>query len=200
MIERYSRNEMARIWAEDNRLKIMLRVEEAFLEVLAAEKAIPAEEMKVLKSAMHRGLHERVKELEAQEKKLAAEYEQLEQGIYLCEVFIKTKVNMLTDKINDKFQNVRFRLFIEQQNGGVKEDCEVMIPAEGGRMVPYVFSNNAARINAGLEIIDALSTHWGITMPVFVDNAESVTRLLNMNTQVIRLVVSEADKTLRLEV
>ena len=142
---------------------------------------------------------ERIKELEAQEKKLAAEYEQLEQGIYLCEVFIKTKVNMLTDKINDKFQSVRFRLFVEQQNGGVKEDCEVMIPAEGGRMVPYVFSNNAARINAGLEIIDALSAHWGITMPVFVDNAESVTRLQSMNTQVIRLVVSEADKRLRME-
>lgn len=143
---------------------------------------------------------ERIKELEAQEKKLAAEYEQLEQGIYLCEVFIKTKVNMLTDKINDKFQSVRFRLFVEQQNGGIKEDCEVMIPAEGGRMVPYVFSNNAARINAGLEIIDALSAHWGITMPVFVDNAESVTRLLDMSTQVIRLVVSKADKKLRLEV
>ncbi|HEY5576240.1 MAG TPA: AAA family ATPase [Clostridiaceae bacterium] len=143
---------------------------------------------------------ERIKELEAQEKKLAAEYEQLEQGIYLCEVFIKTKVNMLTEKINDKFQNVRFRLFVEQQNGGVKEDCEVMIPAEGGRMVPFVFSNNAARINAGLEIIEALSLHWGITMPVFVDNAESVTKLLKMNTQVIRLVVSEADSKLRLEI
>jgi DNA repair exonuclease SbcCD ATPase subunit len=143
---------------------------------------------------------ERIKELEAQEKKLAMEYEQLEQGIYLCEVFIKTKVNMLTDKINDKFQNVRFRLFVEQQNGGVKEDCEVMIPAEGGRMVPFTFANNAARINAGLEIIGALSAHWGITMPVFVDNAESVTRLLDMSTQVIRLVVSEADKKLRLEV
>jgi DNA repair exonuclease SbcCD ATPase subunit len=142
---------------------------------------------------------ERIKELETQEKMLAKEYELLEQGIYLCEVFIKTKVNMLTYKINDKFKNVRFRLFVEQLNGGVKEDCEVMIPAEGDRMVPFVFSNNAARINAGLEIIDALSAHWGITMPVFVDYAESVTKLLSMNTQVIRLVVSETDKNLRME-
>jgi hypothetical protein len=37
-------------------------------------------------------------------------------------------------------------------------------------------------------------------MPVFIDNAESVTRLLKMDTQVIRLVVSEPDKKLRLEV
>lgn len=143
---------------------------------------------------------ERIAELEAREKELSQQYETLEQGIYLCEVFIKTKVNLLTDRINSKFQSVRFRLFIEQQNGGVKEDCEVMIPAEGGRMVPFTFANNAARINAGLEIIDALSSHWNLAMPVFVDNAESVTRLLQMDTQVIRLVVSEADKKLRLEV
>jgi hypothetical protein len=37
-------------------------------------------------------------------------------------------------------------------------------------------------------------------MPVFIDNAESVTKLLQMDTQVIRLVVSEPDKELRLEI
>ncbi|MGI6498053.1 MAG: AAA family ATPase [Oscillospiraceae bacterium] len=143
---------------------------------------------------------ERIRELGAREKELSQQYEEIEQGIYLCEVFIKTKVSLLTDQINGKFKNVRFRLFIQQQNGGVKDDCEVMIPAEGGRMVPFAFANNAARINAGLEIIDALSTHWNLAMPVFVDNAESVTRLTQMDTQVIRLVVSEADKKLRMEV
>jgi adenylosuccinate lyase len=66
MIERYSREEMARIWAEENRLSIMLRVEEAFLEVLAAHKAIPAAELKVFKAATHKGLHEKVVALEAQ--------------------------------------------------------------------------------------------------------------------------------------
>ena len=55
-----------------------------------------------------------------------------------------------------------------------------------------------ARINAGLEIIEALSEHWGISMPVFVDNAESVTHLLDTTMQTIRLVVSEPDSKLRL--
>ena len=74
-----------------------------------------------------------------------------------------------------------------------------MIPAADGRMVPYTFANNAARINAGLEIIATLSDHWGIKMPVFIDNAESVTHLTEADTQTIRLVVSEPDKKLRLE-
>jgi len=142
---------------------------------------------------------ERIEELKNEEKALANKYEELEQGIYLCELFIKTKVSMLTEQINEKFKNVRFRLFIEQVNGGIKEDCEVMIPSEGGKSVPFAFANNAARINAGLEVINTLSHHWGIEMPVFIDNAESVTQILRMDTQVIRLVVSEPDKVLRVE-
>jgi len=124
----------------------------------------------------------RIEELKVQEKTLSAEYEELEKGVYLCDQFTKAKVSALTDRINDKFRSVRFRLFVEQINGGLKEDCEVMIPDGDGRMVPYAFANNAARINAGLEIIDALSNHWGVTMPVVVDNAESVTRLLRWHT------------------
>ena len=89
-------------------------------------------------------------------------------------------------------------MFIEQINGGVKEDCEVMVPGEA-KLVPYTLANNAARINAGLEIIDALSRHWDTELPVFVDNAESVTQLQDIAPQVIRLVVSEADRVLRLE-
>lgn len=143
---------------------------------------------------------ERIAELTAREKELSRQYEELERGIYLCEVFTKTKVKLLDDKINSKFKTVRFRLFQEQLNGGIKDDCEVMIPTEDGRMVPFTFANNAARINAGLEIIDTLSKHWNLAMPVFIDNAESVTRLLKMDTQVIRLVVSEPDKKLRLKV
>jgi hypothetical protein len=141
---------------------------------------------------------QRIEELEAAEKRLSREYEHLQHGVYLCEEFIKTKVSMLTDRINGKFESVRFRLFVEQINGGIKEDCEVMIPADG-RMVPYTFANNAARINEGLEIIDALSRHWTTSMPVFVDNAESVTKLHPIDSQLMRLVVSETDKTLRME-
>ena len=142
---------------------------------------------------------QRITELEAQEKELAAEYENVERGLYLCETFIRTKSSMLTDNINAKFQNVRFRLFADQINGGLKETCDVMIPSKGGAMVPYGNANNAARINAGLEVISTLSTHWEASMPVFIDNAESITKMNDTTMQTIRLVVSEADKLLRLE-
>jgi hypothetical protein len=123
----------------------------------------------------------------------------VEKGIYLCELFIRAKVALITDSINRRFRAVRFRLFLEQINGGLKEDCEVMVPSVGGSLVPYFSANNAARINASLEIIDALGSDWGERMPVMVDNAESVTRLNPIGAQVIRLVVSADDPALRLE-
>lgn len=169
-------------------------------QIKATDEAIQEEQNKKSKLVSAETQHKRIAELENQERKLNAEYENVEKGLFLCDLFIKAKVSMLTDRINQKFKNVRFRLFQDQLNGGVKEDCEVMIPTADGRMVPYTFANNAARINAGLEIINTLAEYWGIRMPVFIDNAESVTHLTESDTQTIRLVVSEADKKLRLEV
>lgn len=138
---------------------------------------------------------QRVAELEEQESNLAAEYERLQHELFLCEEFTRTKVNLLDAKINSKFKLARFRLFEEQVNGGLKEVCDTLykgVPYEGGL-------NNAARINVGLDIINTLSQHYGLSAPIFVDNAEAVTKLIDTDAQVIRLVVSENDKNLRIE-
>ncbi|MBY0117893.1 AAA family ATPase [Paenibacillus xylanexedens] len=137
----------------------------------------------------------RISELEQQERKLAAEFEKLEHELFLTEEFTRTKVSMLESKINSKFRYARFRLFEEQINGGLKDVCKTLyngVPYEGGL-------NNAARINVGLDIINTLGQHYGFSAPIFVDNAEAVTQLIDTDAQVIRLVVSEGDKKLRLE-
>jgi len=137
----------------------------------------------------------RIQELENQERELAAEFEKLEEELYLTEEFIRCKVNMLEEKINSKFKHARFKLFETQINGGLQEVCETLYNG-----VPYGFGlNNAAKINVGLDIINTLSNHYGFKAPIFVDNAEAVTRLINIDSQVISLVVSEKDKQLRVE-
>ena len=96
--------------------------------------------------------------------------------------------------INQKFGLARFRLFREQVNGGLDDCCEVMYDG-----VPYSSLNNGMRINIGVDVIRTISEHYGIRVPLVVDNAESVTRLLDAGTQVIRLVVRESDQELRCE-
>ncbi|SET95447.1 AAA domain-containing protein [Salinibacillus kushneri] len=137
----------------------------------------------------------RIGELENQEQELSKEFEQLEKELYLTEEFIRTKVNLLEEKINNKFQYARFNLFKKYNNGGLEEICETTykgVPYSGGL-------NNAAQINVGLDIINTLSKHYGVEVPIFVDNAESVTKLIDIDSQLISLVVSENDKQLRIE-
>lgn len=143
---------------------------------------------------------DRIDELTRQEESLGAEYVALEKQMYLCELFIKSKVAMLDEQINGKFKTVRFRLFQEQINGGLKECCDALIPTKEGNLVTWNgAANHAAKVNAGLEIIATLAEHWGISVPVWFDNAESVTRLLSIPQQVITLAVREDEKTLRFE-
>lgn len=140
-------------------------------------------------------LDERIAELGEQERKLAQEYERLEEQLYMTEEFIRTKVNLLESRINSKFKFARFKLFETQINGGLQETCQTLYNG-----VPYGSGlNNAARINVGLDIINTLSEHYGTTAPIFVDNAEAVTKLIPTQSQTIALYVSEPDKTLRIE-
>lgn len=138
-------------------------------------------------------IERRIAELSEQERKLATEYERLQHELYLTEEFTRTKVSALESKINSKFKYARFRLFEEQLNGGLNDVCKTLyngVPYDGGL-------NNAAQINVGLDIINTLSEHYGFIAPIFIDNAESVTQLIDTEAQLIRLVVSEKDKKLR---
>jgi DNA repair exonuclease SbcCD ATPase subunit len=135
----------------------------------------------------------RIDQLKWQEKDLSAEYERLEYEQNLTDRFVTAKVSMLEEKINSRFKLARFQLFEQQINGGIAECCEVTVNG-----VPYSSMNNAARINAGLDIIQTLSEHYGITAPIFVDNAESVNDLYRTTSQQIRLYVSD-DETLTIK-
>src|SRR5690606_16805965 len=53
----------------------------------------------------------RIAELEAEERRLAQEFEELERQLSLLDRFVQAKVRLLTDRINAKFQFARFQLF-----------------------------------------------------------------------------------------
>ena len=144
----------------------------------------------------HKRGQARIAELEAQQKKLAKELEKIEEETFLCEEFTRSKVSMLEEKINSKFQFARFKMFDQLVNGGIEECCETLYNG-----VPYGAGlNNGHRIIVGMDIIRTLSEHYGFYAPIFVDNAESVTSLPEMEAQVIRLVVDEGHKKMNVEV
>ncbi len=172
-------------------------IDERLVNYRAAEKDLADKKSAF---AVEKVQRERIAELEAEEKSLGQRFDELEKALYLCEKFSRVKASLLNDKINEKFSTVRFRLFKENiTNDGIEEVCDVLVPSENGAFVPFSDANRAARINAGIEIISVLSEYYGVTLPIFVDNAESVTNIVHTKGQLIRLIVSENDKTLRME-
>ena len=137
----------------------------------------------------------RIAELEAEQKAIGQKNADQEQMIDLVEDFIRTKMNMISDKINGMFKIVSFKLFAEQINGGVKETCECTVNG-----VPLSSLNNGHRIVAGLDIIHSLSNLYGVSCPIFVDNAESINdfNVPEMDAQMIYLTVTD-DKELKVE-
>ena len=137
---------------------------------------------------------QRIESLREDARNAAECLEAIEKMLYLMDEYSRYKTRFVEDSVNGMFRIARFRLFREQANGGVEDRCDVV--HEG---VPYISVNNGMKINLGIDIINTLSTAYGVKVPLFVDNAESVTILENCNSQIIRLVVSENDKELRVK-
>lgn len=133
----------------------------------------------------------RVAELESQQAELAEEKSKLDEASYLMDEFVNGKVNMLEDVINSRFKLARFKMFNVMLNGNVEECCETTYKG-----VPYRSMNNAARINVGLDIINALTSYFKVNAPVFIDNAEAVTEFVPVNSQTIKLIVDESEPQL----
>lgn len=127
----------------------------------------------------------RISELESQESVWGGELAQLERQEFIEAQFQKKKINEIERRINDKFTYVRWKMYEEQINGGETETCECTVNG-----VPYSDLNTASKINAGIDIINALSNYYQISAHVIVDNAESINELLPTSGQLICLKVS----------
>lgn len=129
----------------------------------------------------------RIEELKQQEKDLSVQKSQLEGQLNLITEFIKAKANTLTDIMNSKFKHVKFELFETQINGNMVECCNTLVNTNGC-WVPFADGNTAGKINAGIDIVNALSEHYGVRVPLWVDNRESITDLAETESQVISLI------------
>lgn len=136
----------------------------------------------------------RISELEKELKESQNELARLEGVEFSIQQFGKARIEQVESRINGLFKIVRFKMYEQQINGGEIETCEATV---GG--VPFSDLNNAAKINAGLDIINAISHANGIVAPIFIDNRESVTDIVSTDAQIIDLVVAPDCPTLKID-
>ncbi|MEI9464787.1 AAA family ATPase [Staphylococcus epidermidis] len=158
------------------------------------QEKVEFENVKAIESS-NKHLDDAIRELRMQEDNLLDEKEEYVHQNQVLKAFITTRVKMLTENVNNKFNIAEFKLFNQLVNGELEETCVTTVDGveySGGL-------NNAARINVGLDIINTLSQHYKITAPIFIDNAESITYIIPTEAQQIQLIVSGQDKNLRME-
>ena len=158
------------------------------------QEKVEFENVKAIESS-NKHLDDAIRELRMQEDNLLDEKEEYVHQNQVLKAFITTRVKMLTENVNNKFNIAEFKLFNQLVNGELEETCVTTVDGveySGGL-------NNAARINVGLDIINTLSQHYKITAPIFIDNAESITDIIPTEAQQIQLIVSGQDKNLRME-
>ena len=136
----------------------------------------------------------RIEELEAEQKannETLAELEGIEFNIL---EFGKAKVAMVEGKINSLFSIVKFKMYERQINGGEVETCECMMHG-----TPYSVLSNSEKINAGLDIINAICRANEVNAPIFIDNRESATDIIDVDSQVINLIVDASCTKLKVQ-
>jgi len=124
--------------------------------------------------------------IEEREKELAQQLADIEKEEYEADTLEKARMEAVESRVNGMFRIVRFRMFERLVNGGEQPTCVATVDG-----VPYPDLNDAMKINAGIDIINALCRHNGVGAPIFIDNAESVNELELTESQTVRLAVSE---------
>ena len=164
------------------------------LAALRTEEQAYRKELRLLEQTIDRSKQideyiRREKELQKQRTTLSGEVARMQTRLEAAERLQLMEANDLQKRVNDLFPSVRFRLSRELLNGREVGHCELSVDG-----VPYSGLSTSERINAGLELINALARHYNIVAPIVIDNAEAVNKVAQTLGQQILLEVSPAKK------
>lgn len=167
----------------DYRSQLKIKLSGLREELSAVEKKIA--------SADNTTIEERIEQLKGEQREVGQKVANQEKMIYLLEQFIRAKMDKISESINDKFSTVSWLLFRNQINGGMTETCECTVNG-----VPFGSLNNGHKIIAGLDIISSLSALYGVSAPIFIDNAEALNdfNIPSMDCQMVLLKVSDDEE------
>lgn len=164
------------------------------LAALRTEEQAYRKELRLLEQTIDRSKQideyvRREKELQKQRTTLSGDIARMQTRLEAAERLQLMEANDLQKRVNELFPSVRFRLSRELLNGREVGHCELSVDG-----VPYSGLSTSERINAGLELINAIARHYRIVAPIVIDNAEAVNKVAPTLGQQILLEVSPAKK------
>lgn len=127
-------------------------------------------ERKLAQAEANNRAEERIAQLKAEQKVVAQNILNQERIIALLEDYNKAKIGMLEDSVNQYFDLIKWKFFIQQENGSLAETCKILV---GG--VDYeVTLNKSDRILCQIDLCKGFMKSVGVNMPLLADDMESV--------------------------
>lgn len=108
-----------------------------------------------------------ISDLKAELRKVANELAQLEGVLAKCAEYREEKASIISMRVNDKLDDCKIQMWERQKNGEMIPSC--IITDNSG--VKYSTLNNSNRIKTCVSIQQLFCRHFGIKMPVWVDEA-----------------------------
>lgn len=180
---------------EELHIDVKLKLMDAEKAIESAQKPIGGIDVRLAEIKAAEATRALITDYTKQQQTLREQHDELALKLSLIKKFDEIKAVMTTEKVKAILPGMDFKLFnYNNTNEGYTETCELV---KDGK--PYANLSNGEKIAVGCELIAAISKHYGVSNPVWIDNAEATTKHLETNGQAILLRVSAADAELRIE-
>ncbi len=180
---------------EELHIDVKLKLMDAEKTIESAQKPIGDIDVRLAEIKAAEATRALITDYTKQQQTLREQHDELALKLSLIKKFDEIKAVMTTEKVKAILPGMDFKLFnYNNTNEGYTETCELV---KDGK--PYANLSNGEKIAVGCELIAAISKHYGVSNPVWIDNAEATTKHLETNGQAILLRVSAADAELRIE-
>ena len=126
-----------------------------------------------------------IREIEESHKEKAAEISRIQMLLDTTKSFISSKCSYYESAINALFDNVRFVLFEKNKsNDEVKEICALTFNGH-----KYQDLSASTKTIAAIEVVRAFQKFYNVSVPIILDNAESITGTVETGAQTILMRV-----------
>ena len=180
---------------EELHIDVKLKLMDAEKAIESAQKPVGDIDVRLAEIKAAEATRALITDYTKQQQTLREQHDELALKLSLIKKYDEIKAVMTTEKVKAILPGMDFKLFnYNNTNEGYTETCELV---KDGK--PYANLSNGEKIAVGCELIAAISKHYGVSNPVWIDNAEATTKHLEINGQAILLRVSAADAELRIE-
>lgn len=130
-----------------------------------------------------------IEQMQLELKTVEADIETNTRMKMLIESYQREYADIVRERVNVKFDKVVVEMTRPNKSGGLDDVCNLSLDGVANT------NNSASEIIIGCEVCEAFQQHYGLSMPLFIDKAESINEwnMPKHNGQTIILSVSDKE-------